>query len=184
MITEDMVLPVGEIFKPHGYKGEMTVDIFYDAELFRNRERPFFIKIDNILVPFFVESIGGGSGKSTYIKLKRIDSDVEAGAFSKKEIYALRKDVADSLGVEIDDLTHLTDDIRGYVVIDASDNKEIGKIMDFAEGVEYDYMVVEPESGGNSVMIPLIDDFVIEINDLEGGTGTVKVSLPEGFLEI
>ena len=67
MITEEMIIKVGNIFKPHGYKGEMNVSLDLDALFFEDPHTPFFVKIDNLIVPFFVEYTGGAN-KSAFLK--------------------------------------------------------------------------------------------------------------------
>lgn len=182
-------MPVGRIFKPHGYKGEMNADIFYGPELFSDPETPFFVKIDNILVPFFVESIGGGTEGTSFLKLKGIDSDLEALTFNRKDLYALKSFVSSLFGVTEEELQLAAEDFRGYEVCDSYDRETIGVVEGVEEGVEYDYLEVRREDG-ETLYIPFIDEFVESVVESSEGTdtpekrGKIYVNLPDGFLEI
>lgn len=185
MITDEMTAPVGRIYKPHSYKGEMNVDILYDRSIFRNRSNPFFVKIDNILVPFFVDSVGGGADKTSYLKFRGVESDSEAAAFANKELYMLKADLASALGVEEDELEVAADEYIGFSVTDMESGEALGEVEDFEEGVEYGYMVVRKHSDGETISIPFVDEFVREVREGEGDTkGEFLVSLPEGFLDL
>lgn len=185
MITEDMVIPVGKIFKPHSYKGDMKVDLYYDPSLFQGERIPFFIKIDNILVPFFVERIGGGSAKGSFLKLKGVDSDKEAVKFAKKDVYALKSYFTDTLGLTEAEFADSAEQYLGYTVKDDSTGRSIGTVEGFEEGVEYDYMSVVTDGEKESVLIPFIDEFILEITEAEQGEkGIIHVDLPDGFLDI
>ena len=186
MICDDMVMPVGTIFKPHGYKGEVNVDIHYDTYLFDDRNTPFFIKIDNILVPFFVEYSGGGPLRMSFLKFKGIDSDLDASTLNKKSLYALKTFLAEKLDISVNELEELGEEYVNYSVSDEATGDIIGTVVGIEEGVEYDYLIVNRSETGNQISIPLIDEFIKMIIDKENncGRGEIKVSLPEGFLDI
>lgn len=180
-----MVSPVGKIFKPHGYKGEMNVELYYPADIFKNPDRPFFISVDNIIVPFFVQSIGGGTLIKSYLKLKGIDSDVEASEFAKKEIFALKSDLCGFLGISEEELERSAQGLEGFEVIDAESGNSLGVIEGMEEGVEYDYLLMKKQESGEVVHIPFVEDFIEEINE-DGSEGKkfIVARLPEGFLDL
>lgn len=185
MITMEMVAPIGRSFKPHSYKGEVNVDIDYDKEIFSGSKNCVLIKIDNILVPFFVESIGGGIKGTSHLKLKGIESDLQAAMIANKELFMLKSDLAKQLGISEEDLEVYSDQLEGFTVLDAQNGMVIGKVVGSEEGKEYDYILVEKDSDGNIVYIPFVDEMIMEITDRsEEGEGVIKVSLPEGYLEI
>lgn len=186
MITDDMVVPVGRILKPHSYKGQLKVDIFYEKDIFNSADTPFFIKIDNILVPFFVESLGGGSNDMSFLKLNEVDSDSEAALFAGKEIFSLKSFLSESLGLPEDELALAPVEFLGFEVIDSASAESIGEVEGIEEGVEYDYLTVRRNGADRVIDIPFIDEFIEDIvppeSDLE--KGYIRVSLPEGFLDI
>lgn len=184
MIREDMVIPVGKLKKPHGYKGQVGVDIFFDKNLFSDSNTPFFVKIDNTLVPFFVDTIGGGPNGMSFLKFKDIDSDTEASIFSQKDLFVFKSVMAELLGVPEDEIYQENDNYTGYKVIDSETRKNIGTVIEIFEGVEYDYLVVEKSIGQQTIEIPLVEEFIEEINETAGGQGVITVMLPSGFLDI
>lgn len=185
MITDEMVVAVGRLFKPHSFRGEVNADILYGRELFADPNTPFFVKIDNILVPFFVETVGGGSNKTSFLKFRGIDSDSEASMVVNKELYALKSFVSEILGVSEEELEAGADDFAGFLVTDASNGVVIGEVEGIEEGVEYDYLLVKKQIDGETIHVPLIEEFVSEILEPSGESpGEITVTLPEGFLEI
>lgn len=184
MITDEMVTPVGKTLKPHGYKGDLKFDAYFESAVYSHPHIPFFAKIDNILVPFFVETIGGGSEGTTFIKFKDIDSDLDALMLAKKEIYALKSFLTDELGVTEEELEQAGEDVTGFRVVELEGERVLGVVDHMEEGVEYDYMAVRKTGEEALIYIPFIDEFVEEITEDEEGNGEIKVVLPDGFLEI
>lgn len=185
MIIEDQLIPVGKVVKPHGYKGVLNVDITFDKSIFSEPKTPFFIKIDNILVPFFVESIGGGTDKMSFLKLKGINSDAEASMLIGKEIFAEKAYLADKVDLNAEEDVLRADDFIGYSVRLADSDEDLGEVEETEEGIEYDYITVRNASDGKMISIPFIDEFIESISDSEQDEkGTIFVNLPEGFLDI
>lgn len=185
MITEEMVIAAGKLFKPHSYKGEMNLEAYFGVDLFRTSKTPFFLNIDNILVPFFVENISGRTSKTSFIKLKGINSDREAAKYANKEIYALKSDVASQLGIGIEELEQSAEGVIGYQVVDSDEEELIGTVEDTEEGKEYDYLIVRRPGSDDMLQIPFVDDFIDGFEEgSENESGKIYVNLPDGFLDI
>lgn len=185
MIDQNLLIPVGKLYKPHSYKGDVKAELYFDRDVFMNMETPLFVKIENILVPFFVQSISGGAHGTAFIKFKDIDSDEEASIFNKKDIFALKSVVSEATGLSDEELEEIDNEhLVGYKIYDNDTNDFIGVLTGFDSGVEYDYMVVENEQLGKEFAVPFIDEFVNRIEDEEKGSGSIYVDLPEGFLDI
>ena len=186
MITEEMVFPIGRVFKPHGYKGEIKADINFGPELFENPETPFFFKIDNILVPFFVERNEGGPDKTSFLKFKGLDSDLEVSLIVNREIFALKSFLSELYDIPEDSLDKVMNEFEGYAVVDGETDEIIGSVTDIENGVEYDYLTVQSEQDKDKIIhIPFIEEYIIDIEESsDNGNGRILVSLPEGFLDI
>lgn len=184
MIEEKDLIEAGRIFKPHGYKGELKMDLEFDLDGTEILKFPLFVKIDNIPVPFFGEwSRGAGAG--VIVKLRYVDSDKEAATLSNRTLYMLKPDLARCLGIEGSELDEIIEGVEGFTVVDAETGNIIGVVDETTEGVEYDYLAVRRENGEGIVEIPFIDEFVEEITvGEEGKPGQLTVRLPEGFLEL
>lgn len=184
MINDKDIFSVGKILKPHGYKGEVGVEIDFDRTLYVDSNIPFFIKIDNIPVPFYVESVSGRNNKTLYIKFEGIDSDKEALTISRHELYTLKSIITEKFGISEEELDFSNEELIGYEIIDNITGNSLGVAEGIGEGKEYDYLILRKQDGDNSISIPLIEEFIYEILENQEGSGVIKVTLPEGFMEI
>lgn len=185
MITEDMLARVGKAFKPHGFKGEINVELEYDFGPEDLAGTAAFFNIDGIPVPFRIESVRNGQKENFLLKFKEIDSDIEAVAVASKPMFFLKTDISRLLEIEEAEIDALEEGYIGFKVIDEYNKEVIGSVEDLEEGVEYDYLSVRKISDGELVSIPLIEEFIKDINVKEGENGgEIFVALPEGFLEI
>lgn len=185
MITEDNIFPIGKIFKPHSYKGFLNVELDFPKDLFYDPRTPFFVKIDNIIVPFFVESIEGKGDKVSFIKFKGINSDEEAETLVRRNIYAAKSFIADYLGISEEELNNEIEELKNYEVIDSESNNLLGYVTEIEEGVEYDYISVKLKDEEKIIQIPMVDEIILEIKEnTNSETGKIYVNLPEGFLAI
>lgn len=185
MITEDMIMPIGRIFKPHSFRGEINVEFDYDV-VSEDLEGEFlFVKIDNIPVPFRVETLRGGRNQNSFLKLKGINSEMEAAKISNRDLYIEKARLAEILGVEQEDLEFEAEGLIGFKVTDSDNNTPIGIVEDIEEGVEYDYLVVRRIADDGLLKIPMIEEFIDNIEEGKGDEkGIITVTLPEGFLDI
>lgn len=185
MIKEDMMMPAGHLFKPHGYKGEIKCDMPLPPELFKSADIPVFLKMDGIPVPFFIESARGKEDYTTIVKFRDIDSDIDAAELANKEVLMMKSLLAEITGVTEEELELTANGYLGYEVVKADSGETIGTVEDIEDGVEYDYLVVRKQEDNEEINIPFIDEFVTLIKEgPENGKGKIAVSLPEGFLDI
>lgn len=185
MITEEMLSPVGKIFNPHSYRGELNVELDYDFNFVELKKFPFLVKIDGIPVPFFSDKMRGGVSGASFIKFRGIDSDISALMLSNKNLYMLKADLALMLGLEVHEIEALEEGYSGFKVVNANNNETIGYVEKIEEGVEYDYISVKKNIDGELIEIPFIGEFITEIEETEGNPpGIIRVVLPDGFLEI
>lgn len=187
MIEKDSLLQIGDLFKPHGYKGEMKCDVPFPPDLFADPEQAFFVEQDNILVPFFVESARGTDEATSFLKFADVDSDLEAARlFTKKKLFADKTYVAAMAGMDVAEFELASRGMKGYEVIDAGSGKRLGVVDDIEEGIEYPYLNMIKDIDGEQIGIPYVEDMVTEIVEAgdADGHGKIFVNLPEGFLEI
>ena len=86
MILKEEILPIGQITKPHGLKGEMTFTAY--STILEDVDVPFVIlEPDGLLVPFYIESIRMKTDTTGLIKLERVDSDEQARELIGQTIY-------------------------------------------------------------------------------------------------
>ena len=83
MLKKDCFL-IGSVFKLHGYKGNMVIFNEKNLSFKINEMKYFFIDLDNILVPFFIEKISIHKTKNILVKLEEISSEIEAKKYIGK----------------------------------------------------------------------------------------------------
>lgn len=85
----------------------------------------------------------------------------------------------DQLPEDFDDLLRAdADHVSGYRVVDEVRGM-LGHVVDVREMPTQDLLVVEHE--GEEVLIPFVDEFIVEIDEDEG---VVRVNLPAGLVEL
>lgn len=185
MITEEMLWKVGKIFKPHSYKGEVSVELDYEPEELDFPGTPFFVLVDGIPVPFIMQSMRAQGSKNQIMKFKEIDSDEDASIIANHSLYVLKKFFEDHFGVTEDELERMENEYEGFDVIDIESGAMVGVVTDTQEGVEYDYLEIRREPDGETVLLPMVDDIIKEIIEPEENeNGKIIVEIPEGLLEI
>ncbi len=172
MYKKECIL-IGKIGKTTGNDGYITAHLNNSIPEFS--EDIAFLHIDQApgeLVPYPVEYLSGCHG-TIRIKFKHIDNVEDASPFTGKEVYLSTEDMEES-----DDAVFTYHKIIGWTVI-MDDNSIIGEVSDIIENPNQDLFVVK--RNGKEIYIPLHEDFILGINE---DTETIKLSLPEGLLEI
>ncbi|NLK95638.1 MAG: 16S rRNA processing protein RimM [Clostridiales bacterium] len=142
---------VGKIVNTHGIKGEVKVlPLTDDVNNFKRYEK-VMVKDE------WKEILGVKFQKDRVIlKLEGIESINEAETYKENYIYVLRENEP-----ELDENTYYITDIIGATVFDTNNN-DLGKIYDVIETKNNDvYWIKKPKE----LLIPVIDDIVLEIDD-------------------
>lgn len=175
MITEDQLIEIGRLGKPHGIKGEINASIDEDVDL--SRLEKIALKIDGIYVPFFLSSIRPKRIETVILAIDGIDSEAAAAALTNLDIYAFK---ADGVREFPDDGEGMyAADLIGYTIVHA-DGHPVGKIIDINDSTENALFLVENESGA-TVYIPIADDLIDEIDP---DRKMIIMTLPEGILDL
>ena len=178
MIRKEEIVEIGMFQKTHALKGELNAILTIDADFFEEG-RPLIVAIDGIFVPFYIESIRP-KGKTSYLlKIKGIDSEEKAKIFVNKKIYAIRSMLTPFLDLDEDDI--LEDTLIGFEVRDDDSGEMIGTVKDIDDSTQNVLLIVDKGDGSSDLMIPLVDDFISEIDEQNK---IVKVNLPPGLIEL
>ena len=165
-INRNDFIEIGSVVKTHGTKGELRL------ELFRNHKfnEWAFLEIQGKPVPFLVES-SFGSVDAPIIKLLDVDTPDTAQKLvgnlilmPGKPTKAKKKDLNQS--------------IVGYIIIDEV-HGEIGLVEELMELPQQ--LLLQTHYEGKEVLIPAVEAIIVDIDD---DNRLVKVSLPEGLLEM
>lgn len=179
MIEEKDILPVGKFFRTHALKGELNaVTDGYDPEMLEEGY-PLIVDMDGILVPFYAESVRTKGSQGCLVKLDGVDSKERAQEFVNKEIFMLRKDIAEWLDVDVDEVA--TDsDLIGYSVYDSRAGY-IGKVDSIDSSTSNLLLLVIPEDADEPIYIPFVEEFVDEIDPEKED---IRLNLPDGIIDI
>ena len=169
MIKEDEVYKIGQLGKPHGYRGEITFS--FTTDVWDRVDAEYLIlMIDGILVPFFLDEYRFRGEHSALLRFEGRDSAEALQDIVGAEVY-----FPYSLTPNDDEGEYTWKYFEGFRVIDdeAGDLGTISRVDDTTVNT-----IFELRSG---VLIPAVEEFISEI-DHQGRT--IRTNLPEGLLEL
>ena len=152
---------VTEWMTAHGMK-QLTADTT-DADY-------LILEIDGILVPFFMEEYRFRNDSLALVKFCDVDTQQRASELTGCDVYFPRS-VADE-GTEGLSLSMLV----GFDIVDASDNKVVGKIAAIDDSTQN--VLFELEDG---TLIPASDDL---ITNIDTNRRQIIMQIPEGLLAL
>ena len=121
MIRDDEVYKIGRLGKPHGVKGEISMQV--DDDVFDRVEADFLIlKVDGILVPFYMEEYRFRSDTTALIKFEDVDTVEQARQLTNCDVFFLRR-LADN---NDEDLTWAF--FVGFDLVEATTAHIVGRI--------------------------------------------------------
>ena len=157
---------LGEFIKLFSFKGEL---IFYSElkSVFVENLDSLFVNFNESYVPFQIIKVKSHKKNNYRTQLQNVNSESEAKRLLKKDIYVERIENSDNSD-------YLVDNFKVY-----NDNKYIGVVISTINKTEQSIM--EVKMSDKVVLIPLVDQFIVEINDEEL---KINMDLPEGLLDI
>lgn len=169
MIRESEVYKIGKIGKTHGIKGELQV--FIDDDAFDRVDADYLIlKVDGIMVPFFMEEYRFKSDEICLVKFENIDTQEKARELTGCEVFFPR-DLAEA---EEHDMTYA--ELVGYDVVEASGNDVVGSIAyvdDTTENILFEL--------DNGLLIPAPEELIEEV---DSDNHIIIMNIPEGLLSL
>lgn len=175
MIRRRDLLRVGETLKPHGIKGELSVDL--DEGLAPDDLRCFILDIDGIFVPFFAVSTRPRGGALWLVRFDGVDNETEAAALAHHDIYALRDELPDSCDDDSDEISLY--DLEGFTLADSS-GATVGVIDSIDDSTANVLLTVEMP-GGRCVLIPFAEELVA---GLDVDRRVIEMDIPDGLVDL
>ena len=170
----DKVLPVGEIGRPHGVKGEMKVYPYSgNAESLQSYSTLLVATPENGATQSYVLRSCRSQGQFAVIKLDGVDSRTDAGQLTGCEVLVERHEMP-----ELADDEFYWHDLQGMAVV-TSHGRPLGTVSRLMSTGAHDILVVVDR--GREYLIPALDEFVVAI---DAESGTITVDPPEGLLEM
>ena len=169
MIKEGEVYKIGRLGKTHGVRGEIS--FLFDDDVFDRVDSDYLIlKVDGILVPFFLEEYRFKSDANAIVKFEDIDTQERARDLTGSDVFFPRA-MSDS-----DDETLSWAEIIGYSLIDDATKQGIGQIASVDDSTMN--ILFELEDG---TLIPASEELITEIDK---DNKCIKMTIPQGLLEI
>ena len=168
MIREEDVYKIGVIGKTHGVKGELNFT-FTDDVFDRVDADYLILRIDGILVPFFIDEYRFRSDDRALLILHDIDTNEKAQNLVGTEVFFpfSLSDKQKEEVISFNDLIGFTIDGIGIVT----------GIDDYTENILFEVK----RNDGKQILIPAVEEFVENV-DYE--KKIIKVQLPEGLVEL
>ena len=169
MIRDDEVYQIGKLGKTHGVKGEIS--FLFDDDVFDRVDADYLIlKIDGILVPFFIEEYRFKSDANAIVKFCDIDTQERARELTGCEVFFPRA-LADS-----DDDSISWAAIVGFDIIDTNSSRSIGRIASVDDSTINILFCLE-----DGRLIPASEDLITAIDQQ---ARTITMHLPAGILDL
>ena len=169
MIKEEEVYKIGRLGKTHGVKGEIS--FLFDDDVFDRVDADYLVlKIDGILVPFFMEEYRFTSDTNAIVKFEDIDTQERAQELTGTDVYfprALADDADEGISWAA---------IVGFTIIDAENQKPVGRIASVDDTTLN--ILFELEDGH---LIPASENL---ITDIDKENKTITINIPDGLLEL
>lgn len=148
MITEDDVIEIGTIRRPHGKQGDVQCQM--ENDYWEQAEAEFVVlRLENILVPMRVTDWRGKGSDTLIMTLRTITTEEQAARLTGTKVYMLRRDLD---GIDTSALTW--QQLTGYRVID-TDQGDLGEVEAVDETTINTLLTL---SGGR--LIPIHEDFI------------------------
>jgi len=160
----DSYLEAGKIVNTHGVRGEVRIIPWADSPDYLAGIKRLYIDDK----PFRV--LSARTHKSfVLVALEGVD-DIDSAIRLKNKIVHIHRDDA-----KLEEGRHFVVDLIGLQAIDAENGSLIGNVVDFMTLPGNDVYVIQ---GEREILIPAVDDFVVEINT---GSGYIRFRMIEGL---
>lgn len=157
---------LGEFIKLFSFKGELILYSELKSVFVENLES-IFVNFNESYVPFQIIKVKSYKKNNYRTQLKDVNSESEARVLLKKDIYIEKIENSDNAD-------YIVDNFKVY-----NNKKYIGVVISTIN--KTGQSIMEVKMSDKVVLIPLVDQFVVEINDEEL---KIDMDLPEGLLDI
>lgn len=170
------LVPVGKITKTYSLKGAVKVSFEAFFMEFVEELDVLFLEHGPDKIPYFIESITINDNQPILIKLEGVDTKEQAANISRRKIFVDKSKFPNI--EEAFEEEHDWDYLIEFMAFDKT--TEIGKITEvFYTTHQITVQIIS--AAGEEVLVPLHDDFIVEILEEEK---KIKFDLPEGLLDL
>lgn len=169
MIKQEDVYRIGRLGKPHGVKGEVSLQ--FSDDVFDCVEAEYLVlEIEGILVPFFMEEYRFRSAETALVKFCDIDTQEQASQLTGSSVYFPRS-LSDGGGENLS-----WAEIVGYSLVDAATGIAVGRIASVDDATAN--VLFELEDGK---LIPASEELITAVDKEKK---IIEIELPEGLLAL
>jgi 16S rRNA processing protein RimM len=170
LISEQDVYKIGRLGKTHGVKGELT--LLFEDDVFDRADADYLVlRVDGILVPFFIQEYRFRSDSVAIMKFEDIDTQQRAAELTGCDVFFPRA------LTPADDEEELTlAFLVGFDIVDVATGKTVGTIAAVDDTTVN--MLFELNDG---TLIPAADEL---ITDIDTDHRRVTMRLPDGLLDL
>lgn len=172
MISREDILQVGHTQKPYGIRGEIMV-LFHKAEYAELDVEYYFLEIDGIPVPFFVEEFTFVTDVSARVKFEDVNDEKTASRYVSMEVF-LPRDVMNAVHPQDSDDWEF---FVGYTIVDQH-GETLGVIREVDSTTLNVLFIVQHEE--SELLIPATEDFIVAIDTEKK---LLEMFLPEGLTD-
>ncbi|MBQ8936276.1 MAG: 16S rRNA processing protein RimM [Bacteroidaceae bacterium] len=173
MITDHDVYKIGSLTRTHGVRGEVAFQ-FTDDVWDRVEADYLFLRLDGLLVPFFLEEWRFRSDNVALLKFEDIDSADDARRIVGTEVYFPKDLTPEDIDEEELEWQHFT----GFEVW--QDDSLLGTVTSVLDQTANVLLVVTTPDD-RELLIPAHEDFVLEADHRQR---RLLVSVPEELLNL
>ena len=174
MIRESDLFEIGKILKPHGVKGELTV-LFNKPEYTDIETDYYFLFLDGMHVPFYVEEVRFNSESSARVKFEGVDFIEKASTYTDTLVFLPKELIKDEDNENA--FTSEWEQFIGYTIFDEQSSL-IGTIKEVDSAtINVLFIVIKNDE---EILIPATTDFIIQV---DSDNKELHMSLPDGLLD-
>ena len=159
---------LGKIAKTHGLKGEVTIKLDADDPSAYLEMKHFFLEINKVLTPFFVEKITP-NGDKFFVQVQDVKTVEQAQNLVGKSVY---------LPLEMLRKQFYYHEIVGFTVVDT----EKGELGPITEVLEYPTQaILQVMKDKKEVLIPILEQV---IQNVDRDKKVLTITAPEGLIDM
>jgi len=172
-MKKDELFLLGKIVRTFGSKGEVIIQV--DAELLTliKKLESVFLKLNENLVPFFIEHTHPRSSNQVLVKFMDVDNTDEAFTFAGCNVYIPSGLIPRQKRTKL-----FSSEIEGYRVIDVN-HGETGIVNAILELPQQSLLSVD--SNGKEILLPIVEDIIKEV---DRRNRIIYTEAPEGLIEL
>ena len=164
---------LGKIVRKYSFNGELLIKLDTDEpELYEDLDA-LFVDVRGNLIPFFIESSQLHKSDLLRVQFEDVTTEADADALLKSDVY-----LPLALLPKLEGNKFYFHEVIGFTINDKNYGK-VGIIKSINDSTAQ--ALFEVENNGNEILIPMNDEFVLEVNRKNK---TILVETPEGLIDL